>query len=241
MTNSAVDVRDLRVVRGGIAVLRGLTFQIPTGSVTGLLGPSGCGKTTLIRAIAGTQRITAGAVRVLDEPAGAASLRPLVGYAAQTAAVYGDLSVAENVRYFAAVLGAPASDVDRVIEAVDLGRYRDQVVARLSGGQRSRVSLAVALVGAPCLLLLDEPTVGLDPVLREDLWRLFRSLADGGLTLVVSSHVMDEAARCDDLLLMREGELLTTITPDALRERTHSTDLERAFLTLIRETERGAA
>jgi ABC-2 type transport system ATP-binding protein len=241
MTNSAVDVRDLRVVRGGIAVLRGLTFQIPTGSVTGLLGPSGCGKTTLIRAIAGTQRITAGTVRVLGVPAGAASLRPLVGYAAQTAAVYGDLSVAENVRYFAAVLGAPASDVDRVIEAVDLGRYRDQVVARLSGGQRSRVSLAVALVGAPRLLLLDEPTVGLDPVLREDLWRLFRSLADGGLTLVVSSHVMDEAARCDDLLLMREGELLTTITPDALRERTHSTDLERAFLTLIRETERGAA
>jgi ABC-type multidrug transport system ATPase subunit len=241
MANSAVDVRGLRVVRGGVPVLRELSFEIPTGSVTGLLGPSGCGKTTLIRAIAGTQRITAGTVHVLGEPAGAPGLRRLIGYAAQTAAVYGDLTVAENVRYFAAVLGAPEGDVDRVIDVVDLGRDRNRVVAQLSGGQRSRVSLAVALVGAPRLLLLDEPTVGLDPVLREHLWQLFRSLADDGLTLLVSSHVMDEAARCDNLLLMRDGALLDSITPDALRERTHSDDMERAFLTLIREAERSAA
>ena len=241
MTNSAVGVRDLRVVRSGAPVLRELTFEIPTGSVTGLLGPSGCGKTTLIRAIAGTQRITAGTVHVLGEPAGAPALRALVGYAAQTAAVYSDLTVAENVRYFAKLLGAPTGDVDRVIDAVDLDRDRHRLVAQLSGGQRSRVSLAVALVGSPRLLLLDEPTVGLDPVLREDLWGLFRSLADDGLTLLVSSHVMDEAARCDNLLLMRDGRLLTTITPDALRKRTHSDDMERAFLTLIREAERSAA
>ena len=241
MTNSAVDVRDLRVVRGGVPVLRDLNFEIPAGSVTGLLGPSGCGKTTLIRTIAGTQRITSGAVRVLGEPAGTPSLRSVVAYAAQTAAVYGDLGVIENVQYFAAVLGAPPADVQRVIDAVDLGRYRSGTVARLSGGEQSRVSLAVALLGQPKLLLLDEPTVGLDPVLREDLWQLFRSLADDGLTLLVSSHVMDEAARCDNLLLMRDGELLTSITPAALRDQTGDDDLERAFLTLIRASERGAA
>jgi ABC-2 type transport system ATP-binding protein len=241
MANSAVEARDLCVVRGGVRVLRDLSFEVPAGSITGLLGPSGCGKTTLIRTIAGTQRITSGTLRVLDEPAGAPALRSAVAYAAQTAAVYADLTVAENVRYFAAVLGAPASDVDRVIDAVDLGQYRDRAVARLSGGQGSRVSLAVALLGAPRLLLLDEPTVGLDPVLRENLWQLFGSLADDGLALLVSSHVMDEAARCDNLLLMRDGELLTTITPAGLRERTGSDDMEHAFLTLIRETERSAA
>ena len=229
------------MVRGGEPVLRDLTFEIPTGCVTGLLGPSGCGKTTLISVVAGTQRITSGTLHVLGEPAGTPALRPLVAYAAQTAAVYGDLTVAENVQYFASVLGAPAGDVDRVIDAVDLGRYAGRVVGRLSGGQRSRVSLAVALLGAPRLLLLDEPTVGLDPVLREELWQLFRSLADDGLTLLVSSHVMDEAARCDNLLLMRDGSLLTSITPDGLRERTHSDDMERAFLNLVRETERSAA
>jgi ABC-2 type transport system ATP-binding protein len=241
MTNSAVDVQGLGVVRSGVTVLRDLSFEIPPGCITGLLGPSGCGKTTLIRTIAGTQRITSGTVDVLGRPAGTPSLRPLVAYAAQTAAVYGDLSMAENVQYFAAVLGAPAGDVERVIDAVDLGGYRRAPVARLSGGERSRVSLAVALLGKPQLLLLDEPTVGLDPVLREELWNVFRSLADDGLTLLVSSHVMDEAARCDNLLLMRGGELLTSITPAALRDETGSDDLERAFLTLIRESERSAA
>ena len=241
MTNSAVDVRDLCVARSGRPVLRDLTFEIPTGCVTGLLGPSGCGKTTLIRTIAGTQRSASGTVRVLGEPAGTPALRSQVAYAAQTAAVYGDLTVAENVQYFASVLGAPDADVDRVIAAVDLRREAGQLVSRTSGGQSSRVSLAIALLGAPRLLLLDEPTVGLDPVLREELWRLFRSLAADGLTLLVSSHVMDEAARCDNLLLMRDGELLTTITPAGLRERTGCDDMEQAFLALIRESERSAA
>ena len=242
MTNSVVETRGLGVVRTGVPVLRDLTFEIPIGSVTGLLGPSGCGKTTLIRTIAGTQRISAGTVRVLAEPPGSPELRRLVAYAAQTGAVYADLTVAENVEYFRAVLSAPVSDVDRVIDAVDLGRHRNGLVAELSGGERSRVSLAVALLGSPQLLLLDEPTVGLDPVLREELWVLFRSLADRGLTLLVSSHVMDEAARCDRLLLMREGELLAVTTPAELRERTGAQDLEQAFLKLIRESEqRGAA
>lgn len=234
---AVVRASGLTVIRGGTEILRALTFDIPAGRVTGLLGPSGCGKTTLIRAVAGTQRIARGSVSVLDRPAGDASLRGALGYAAQTAAVYADLSVEENVRYFAAVLRAPAGDVDRVIGAVDLGRLRRHVVGRLSGGERSRVSLAVALLGEPELLLLDEPTVGLDPVLREQLWGLFGSLARDGMTLLVSSHVMDEAARCDALLLMRDGTILAQETPDALRNRTGEDDLGRAFLALIRETE----
>ena len=241
MANSAVEADDLRVVRGANPVLRGLTFEVPTGSITGLLGPSGCGKTTLIRSIAGTQRVSAGTLRVLDHAPGTPAVRSAVAYAAQSGAVYADLTVHENVSYFAAVLHAPSGDVQRVIEAVDLGRHRDALAGRLSGGERSRVSLAVALLGEPRLLLLDEPTVGLDPVLREQLWQLFRSLADTGLTLFVSSHVMDEAARCDALLLMRDGALLSQTTPAALRARTHTDDLERAFLEVIRESERSAA
>ncbi|WP_242907833.1 ABC transporter ATP-binding protein [Actinomadura terrae] len=234
-SSPAVDVRDLRVVRGGREVLHGLTFDVPRGSVLGLLGPSGCGKTTLIRALVGVQIVKSGTVTVLGDPAGSRGLRRRVGYATQSPAVYADLSVAENLRYFASVLGAPRSDVARVIDEVGLGRSRDQVVATLSGGQLNRANLAVALLGEPELLVLDEPTVGLDPVLREELWELFRELADRGTTLVVSSHVMDEAGRTDRLLLMREGQILADGTPRALRERTGADDLEGAFLHLITE------
>lgn len=237
MADAVVRASGLTVARSGNEILHELTFDVPPGQVTGLLGPSGCGKTTLIRAIAGTQRIARGSITVLGRRAGDAALRNQVGYAAQTAAVYADLSVDENIKYFAAVLKAPADDVDRVVDATDLGRTRGRLVASLSGGERSRVSLAIALLGQPKLLLLDEPTVGLDPVLREDLWQLFGSLADDGLTLLVSSHVMDEAARCDALLLMREGAILAQDTPDALRKRTGEDDLGRAFLALIRATE----
>ncbi len=230
----SIHARGLRVARGGHEILRGLDFAVATGQVTGLLGPSGCGKTTLIRTIAGVQRHT-GELAVLDKPAGAAELRHRIGYAAQTAAVYGDLTVHENLRYFADVLHAPRSDVTRVVESVELGDYADRLVSTLSGGQRSRVSLAVALLGTPKLLLLDEPTVGLDPVLREQLWRTFGELAAEGLTLLVSSHVMDEADRCDELLLMRDGQLLAQESPGSLRERTGAPNLEQAFLTLIRE------
>ncbi len=236
-----VRAEELRVARGGTEVLRGLDFDIGAGIITGLLGPSGCGKTTLIRAIAGTQRIASGSLTVLGVPAGSPALRTRVAYAAQSEAVYADLSVRENVGYFASVLHAPASDVARVIEAVDLGRNRDRLVGRLSGGERSRVSLAIALLGEPELLLLDEPTVGLDPVLREDLWRLFASLTEGGLSLVVSSHVMDEAGRCDDLLLMRDGRLLAHESPAALRSRTGTDDLEQAFLRVVRDAAQEAA
>ena len=201
--------------------------------MTGLLGPSGCGKTTLIRAIVGVQKVAAGDVRVLGEPAGSPALRRRVAYVTQAPSVYADLTVHENLRYFAAVLDVPAREIGRALEAVDLSGAGGQLVGTLSGGQRSRVSLAVALLGQPDLLVLDEPTVGLDPVLRRDLWTLFHRLAEEGATLLVSSHVMDEAARCDRLLLMREGALVADTTPDELRERTGEQEMESAFLRLV--------
>ncbi|MFK4082643.1 ABC transporter ATP-binding protein [Kribbella sp. NPDC020789] len=233
MVRNAVSCRDVGVVRGGREVLHGVSFELRTGSVTGLLGPSGCGKTTLIRAIVGLQARVSGSVTVLDAPAGSAGLRSRIGYVTQEPSVYGDLTVVENLRFFAAVLGAPASDVQRVVDAVDLRSHADVRVDRLSGGQQSRASLAAALLGTPELLVLDEPTVGLDPVLRRDLWELFHRLAADGATLLVSSHVMDEAVRCDRLLLMRDGELLADETPQALLESAGADDIEQAFLTLV--------
>jgi len=230
----AVHVTELFARRGRHPVLHGLSLTVPRGLVVGLIGPSGCGKTTLMRSIVGVQLVQSGEVTVLGRPAGAASLRNRVGYVTQEASVYDDLTVRQNLKYFRAVLGAPASDVDRVIDATDLGRYAGQLAGSLSGGQRSRVSLAGALLGSPELLVLDEPTVGLDPVLRVELWELFHRLAAAGTSLLVSSHVMDEASRCDRLLLMRDGEILADDTPAGLLASTATDDVEAAFLSLIR-------
>ncbi len=229
---SSIAVRGLRVRRGGKLVLEDLSLDVAGGKVTGLLGPSGSGKTTLLRCIVGVQIVEAGEVTVLGEVAGARELRDRVGYVTQAPSVYGDLTVRENLRYFARVLDVEPTRAEESIETVDLGRESDQLVRTLSGGQRARVSLASALLNKPPLLVLDEPTVGLDPVLRRDLWQMFHELAAGGSTLVVSSHVMDEAARCDDLLLLRDGRLLGALTPDELRERTGERELEAAFLRL---------
>jgi ABC-2 type transport system ATP-binding protein len=239
MNNSraGIQVRDLRVRRGGREVLRGLTFDVPTGQVTGLLGPSGCGKTTLMRAMVGVQSNVAGAIEILGEPAGSRSLRRRIGYVTQAPSVYPDLTVRQNLQFFATVLSAGRDSIDRAIEYVDLGDHADAMVGRLSGGQSSRASLAVALLGSPDVLVLDEPTVGLDPVLRRDLWALFHRLAETGVTVLVSSHVMDEADRCERLLLLREGLLLADDTPSALRERTRSADIEGAFLALVEKAE----
>jgi ABC-2 type transport system ATP-binding protein len=233
MINSAVEMAGLCVARGGQPVLRDIDAAVREGCITGLLGPSGSGKTTLMRSIIGTQLIAAGTLTVLGRPAGSPSLRTEVGYASQSASVYDDLTVAENLRYFATAVRAQRSDVDRVMEHVRLTAYRNRMTGSLSGGERSRVNLAVAMLGSPRLLVLDEPTVGLDPVLREDLWGLFHELSDSGLTLLVSSHVMDEADRCDELMLLREGRVLTHDTPDGLRRRTGKESLDAAFLTLI--------
>jgi ABC-2 type transport system ATP-binding protein len=231
--NSAVEIERLDVSRGGRPVLHGLTARLEAGRVTGLLGPSGCGKTTLIRSIVGVQRVAGGTVTVLGQPAGTPALRRRVAYVTQAPSVYADLTVQENLRYFAAVLGTPPERIGRALAAVDLTDAGHQLTGTLSGGQRSRVSLAAALLGEPELLVLDEPTVGLDPVLRRDLWTLFHRLADDGATLLVSSHVMDEAARCDRLLLMREGRLVADTTPEELRVRTGEQEMETAFLRLV--------
>jgi ABC-2 type transport system ATP-binding protein len=236
----AIEVRDLRVVRGGAIVLPGLSFELPAGEVAGLLGPSGCGKTTLMRCLVGVQIVAGGCVRVLGLPAGSAEVRPRIGYVTQAPAVYADLTARENLRYFASILDAPAARVDETLGLVRLDEDADRPVHTLSGGQRSRVSLATALLGRPELLVLDEPTVGLDPVLRDELWRTFHRLAAQGATLLVSSHVMDEAKRCTRLLLMRDGRLLTTGTPAELLARTGAADVEHAVMALVEAEANGA-
>jgi len=230
---AAVRVEALRVVRGGTVVLPQLSCDVLSGRVTGLLGPSGSGKTTLLRSIVGVQHVTAGTVTVLGEPAGSKELRSRVGYMTQAPSVYRDLTVRENLRFFARILGREPESVARAIADVSLESHTDSVVSRLSGGEQARVSLAAALLGEPELLVLDEPTVGLDPVLRRDLWSLFHDLAERGVTLLVSSHVMDEADRCDALLLLREGRVLANGTPAELRARTGAASLDDAFLALI--------
>ncbi|MDX6480163.1 MAG: type transport system ATP-binding protein [Gaiellaceae bacterium] len=230
---TAVSVDGLRVVRGGTVVLPELSCDVAAGRVTGLLGPSGSGKSTLLRSIVGVQHVTAGTVTVLGEPAGAKELRSRVGYMTQAPSVYRDLTVRENLRFFARILGREPEAVASAIADVSLESHTDSVVSRLSGGEQARVSLAAALLGDPELLVLDEPTVGLDPVLRRDLWSLFHDLAERGVTLLVSSHVMDEADRCDSLLLLREGRVLAHATPAELRARTGATSLDDAFLALI--------
>jgi ABC-2 type transport system ATP-binding protein len=231
----SIVVDKLRIRRGGVIVLDDLSLSVASGRVTGLLGPSGSGKTTLMRAIVGVQIVESGTITVLGEPAGTPPLRWKVGYMTQNPAVYGDLTVRENLRYFASILDAAPTNVEEVLETVDMTSFGDRVVNRLSGGQRARVSLATALIGSPQLLVLDEPTVGLDPVLRRDLWRAFNELAAQGKTLLVSSHVMDEADHCDDLLLLRDGKLVTTGTPADVRAQSGKQDLDEAFLVLINE------
>jgi ABC-2 type transport system ATP-binding protein len=229
----AIAIRGVRVVRGGREVLHDLDLDVDRGVVTGLLGPSGSGKTTLIRSIVGVQIVARGDVTVLGLPAGAEPLRRRIGYVTQAPSVYTDLTVRENLTYFARIVGVDGKRVDEVVERVGLAEHRGQVGGTLSGGERARVSLAAALLHEPDVLILDEPTVGLDPVLRRDLWDFFHELAEAGSTLLVSSHVMDEASRCDRLVLLREGRILAVDTPDGLRERTGTRELDDAFLRLV--------
>src|SRR3712207_4477660 len=237
----AVTVRDLVVDRGRRRVLPGLSFAVPAGQVTGLLGPSGSGKTTLMRAVVGVQVVRSGEVTVLGEPAGSPALRNRVGYVTQAPSVYEDLTVRENVRYFASLYGMSAREAEAALADVGLSDAAGQLVRDLSGGQKGRASLACALVGSPEGLVLDEPTVGLDPVLRAELWERFHAMAAAGATLLVSSHVMDEAGRRDRLVLLRDGRLAAATTPADLRTRAGTADLEEAFLRVVRDREEVAA
>ena len=230
----AVECRGVTVRRGGRPVLAGLSARWPAGRITGLLGPSGTGKTTLIRAVVGVQRVRSGTVTVFGRPAGSAELRPRIGYVTQAAAIYDDLTVAGNVGYFAAVAGVGRGRVAGAIGEVGLSEAAGQLGHTLSGGQRSRASLACALVTDPELLVLDEPTVGQDPVLRDELWTALRRRVDAGATIVLSSHVMAEASRCDELVLLRDGKALATGSPAQITERAGTDDMDAAFLALIR-------
>jgi ABC-2 type transport system ATP-binding protein len=234
---SSIEIERLTVVRSGRPALTEISLSVAERTVTGLLGPSGSGKSTLIRSIVGIQKITSGSVRLLGLPAGTPALRSSVGYLTQELSVYRDLTVRANLQYFAAVLGIDRERIDQVLEDVSLSDRSDARVGNLSGGQQSRVSLATALLGDPRVLILDEPTAGLDPVLREDLWSLFHRLGASGVTLLISSHVMEEAMRCQRLLLLREGRLLIDDTPDGLLQRTGEADMDAAFLHLIRQSE----
>jgi ABC-2 type transport system ATP-binding protein len=237
--DTAVEVTDLVIERGKREVLHRVSARIPRGLVTGLLGPSGSGKTTLMRAIVGVQIVRSGTVTVLGKPAGAPALRRTIGYLTQSPSVYADLTVRENVRYFGSLYGIGADDAEATIRDVGLADQAGQLVMTLSGGQHSRASLACALVSRPELLVLDEPTVGQDPVLRDELWKRFRQLAHDGATLIVSSHVMDEANRCDRLLLIREGAIIADDTPAAVKSAAGTDDLDEAFLRLVSDRPEG--
>jgi ABC-2 type transport system ATP-binding protein len=237
MDTIAIEVEDLVVKRGHRQVLHKFSCAVPTGSVTGLLGPSGSGKTTLMRAIVGVQIVESGRVTVLGRPAGHKNLRREIGYLTQSPSVYADLTVRENARYFASLYGLGSKAADAAVRDVGLADHANQLVGDLSGGQHSRASLACAIVSEPKVLVLDEPTVGQDPVLRDELWHRFRAFAESGATLLVSSHVMDEANRCDRLLLVRDGDLIADDTPAAVKQRAGTDDLDQAFLNLIRDIE----
>lgn len=233
MHNAAIIAKHVSVVRESVRALDNVTCNIATGKLTGLIGPSGSGKTTLMRALIGAQQLTKGSLSVLGYPAGDERLRSQIGYVTQLPAVYKDLTVRQNLHYFAAIVGSSKADITQAIDLVDLKAQTNQMADTLSGGQLARVSLAIALLGKPSLLILDEPTVGLDPVLRRDLWKLFNELADSGRTLLISSHVMDEAEQCGDILLLREGKVLSNSSRKELLTKTGTTSVEAAFLALV--------
>ena len=229
------DVVNLCVKRQHDEILKSISFSAAPGELIGLLGPSGSGKSTLMRALLGVQAITSGSVQVLQSPPGSPSLRGQIGYMAQNSAIYVDLTVEENLRYFAGVLHQPSSEVTRVEEVVALTSFSNRLVSSLSGGERTRVSLGIALLGSPPVMILDEPTVGLDPMLRRDLWRTFEDLTATGATVMVSSHVLDEAARCARLLLLRNGSILFDNSPAQLLSVAGCTSYDSAFERLIEE------
>lgn len=231
----AVDVDNVVKSFGTMRALDGVTLRVKTGEIYGLLGPNGAGKTTLIRAIVGLVAPESGTVTVLGSRMPNLDILGSVGYMTQAAALYPDITVEENLRFFAAISGADGN-VDEVLRVVELEPRRNSVVATLSGGMRQRCSLACALVHRPRLLLLDEPTVGVDPQLRVQFWEHFRQMAAAGTTIVVSSHVMDEAERCQRLGLIRFGKLLAEGTPSEVRASAGTNNLEEAFLKLSGRT-----
>jgi ABC-2 type transport system ATP-binding protein len=231
--STAIECLQLNIRRGKNQILHDLSLQVPRGVIMGLLGPSGSGKTTLMRAIVGLQKIESGEIHVLDLPAASKGLRHMIGYSTQSASVYSDLTCLQNLQYFAALYSVNEKTPEEILADVDLIKNKHQLAGSLSGGERARLALATTLVGSPQLLILDEPTVGLDPVLRVQLWELFHKLAAQGKTLLVSSHVMDEADSCQTLILLRDGRVLAEGTPAQLREKTGESRMDDVFISLI--------
>lgn len=234
----AIEIKSLSIALGRKYIaIDDLSVSLASGKIIGFIGPSGAGKTTLIKAIVGRQKITQGSITIFGLASGSASLRNQVGYMTQELSVYPDLTVSENIQYFATMAGIARKNLNNavaeVITKVDMTAQASKLVKHLSGGQKQRVSLAIALIGKPKVLVLDEPTVGLDPVLRERLWQLFNNLADAGTTVIISSHVMDEASRCQDLLLIRGGKLLAHSSPPKLCHDTSTNSIEEAFIQLV--------
>jgi ABC-2 type transport system ATP-binding protein len=239
MQSDLIDIQNLTVMLGkGFVAINNLSLTLAPGKITGFIGPSGAGKTTLIRSIVGRQKISEGHIQVFGQPAGSAGLRARISYMTQETSVYNDLTVTQNLRYFGTMFGVANTQVKQevqdILQTVSLTRQANHMVRDLSGGQKQRVSLAISLIGSPKLIVLDEPTVGLDPLLREQLWELFRQLSRQGTTIILSSHVMDEAERCDDLLLLRDGQLLAHDSPAKICEQTKTTNVEQAFLKLVK-------
>jgi ABC-2 type transport system ATP-binding protein len=237
---TAVKIKNLTIVLGGnFKALKNINIELPAHKMIGVIGPSGAGKTTLIRSIVGRLHITSGSVMVFNQPAGFPALRKQMSYMTQELSVYPDLTVRENLKYFEVMTEQPRKklkeSVINALEAVDMIDKIDNLVSSLSGGEKQRVSLAIALIGSPKILVLDEPTVGLDPVLRESLWKLFARLANDGHSLIITSHSMDEAERCDDLVLIRDGRIIAHSSPKELRQQTESRTIEQSFLKLVGE------
>lgn len=225
-----IAVRGLSLHRGHRRVLQDVDFTLERGTITGLLGASGTGKTTLMRAILGLQRLSSGSITIDGLPAGNRELRRRIGYVTQRAAVYEDLTVSQNVEYFAALHGGAPQAVDQALRTVGLADRGGDLARQLSGGQRNRVSLACALVGDPEVLVMDEPTVGLDPLLIDQLWAAFRTLAASGATLLISSHVMDEADRCERVLFLRDERVIADGPPAQLRRQSGQDDMNDVFI-----------
>jgi ABC-2 type transport system ATP-binding protein len=225
-----------RVVKrfGDVRALDSVSFNVEAGETFGLIGPNGSGKTTLIRLLLGLGRATSGSVRVLGRHMPDRKVASQIGYMTQSSALYGDLSVRENLAFFGTLYGlrnkALRTRIAETLALVDLSDRAAFTVQTLSGGMRQRVSLACALIHQPRLLFLDEPTVGIDPELRYAFWNYFAALNQQGVTIVVSTHHLDEAARCNRIGLLRVGQLLAVDTPEGLRRRSGEDDFERAFL-----------
>jgi ABC-2 type transport system ATP-binding protein len=228
----AIQVAGVTVEKLGKKILDNISMELPGNKSIGLIGPSGSGKTTLIRALVGSQVITEGTAKIFGEKVGSASLRSRIGYMSQKSAVYGDITVKENLEYFASICGSSEQQVAEIMESMRLNLHRDKMASSLSGGEATRLSLGIALLGNPEILFLDEPTVGLDPSLRIELWKIFASLRNQGKTILITSHMMDEAERCDILILMRNGKIIFQGNAEQLKAKTQSESIEHAFIKL---------